>query len=161
MAIELVISGTTYNYPENREQPGWGEEASAWAEAVTTVLSNVTGTGDILQTSASIGNTATTANITGFSFDPSSVRGAVCEYSIYRKTDTTAEEKVEVGTIYVTYKTQNDVFDIVVVGSGGSGVTLSITSAGQMQYTIAAGDVLAGANYSGTIKFRARALTIA
>jgi hypothetical protein len=155
LARELTVNGDVYNYPENRDSPGWGEEATAWAEAVTDVLAEVSGTGDILQTTAVLGNSGT-ADVTGFLFDPSVIRGAVCEYSIYRKTDTSAEERVEVGTIFVTYKTVAGTFEITVVGSGGSGITLSITGAGQIQYTV--NEILAGANYVGTIKFRARSL---
>ena len=157
MSIELTVSGDVYEYPENREAPGWGEASSAWAVAVTAVLANVSGSGDVLQTSAVISNNVSSpTNIIGFSFDPTIVRGAVCEYSIYRKTDTTASERSETGMIFLSYLTQNTAWNMVVVGGGLADVTLSVTSAGQVQYT---STNLAGTNYSGTIKFRARSLT--
>ena len=156
MAKDLTISGTTFSYPENREDPGWGEEATAWAEAVTEVLSNTFGTGDILQTSATIGNNQTSpTNVIGMVFDPTVVRGAVCEISVYRVTD--EEEKAQTSTIYLTYLTEATTWDIVVAGGSDAGITFSITSIGQVQYTT---DEMAGNDYSGVIKFRARSLII-
>lgn len=159
MATELIVNGTTFNYPENREEAGWGEEATAWAVAVTAVLDSLVGSGDILQTTSTIANSGTLVNITGFSFDPTVVRGAICEYSIYRKTDTAADERLEVGLIYLGYKTQDGSWELTgPTGGGTSGITLTITAAGQMQYTVT--EPLEGANYVGTIKFKARALAI-
>lgn len=158
MSVNLTVNGDVYEYPSNRQAPGWGEDSSAWAVAVTDVLANVVGQGDILQTSATIANTGTSVAISGFSFDPALVRASICEYSIYRKTDTAGDERVEAGTIYITFKTVAGTWDITVVGSGGSGISLSINSSGQVLYTVS--EVLGGANYSGTMKFRARSLTI-
>lgn len=159
MAIQLVVNGVTYNYPVNRESPSWGEDASAWAQAVTSALGNVAGANDILQTSATIANNISSpTNITGFSFDPLAVRGAICEYSVYRvTTGGGATELVETGTIYLSYKSTASTWDIVVVGGAGAGVTFSITNGGQVQYT---STNISGSSYSGTIKFRARSLTI-
>lgn len=156
MAKTLTVSADTYQFPENRDSPGWGEDVTAWATAVTDVLSNVSGTGDILQTAAAIvNNQASPTDVSGLFFDPGSVRGSVVDYSIYRVTS--LDEKVETGTIYLGYKSTANQWDVVVVGSGGSGVSLTITNAGQVQYV---SDNMAGTSYSGTIKFRARALTI-
>ena len=164
MSKELTVAGDVFNYPENRESPGWGEEASSWAEAVTDVLANVAGEGDILQTSASLSNNiAALTSINGFAFDPAVVRGAVAEFSIYRVTLETSlgaadgQERVETGVLYIGSKSSAGSFEMSQAGSGGSGVTLSITSAGQIQYT---SDSMTGINHSGVIKFRARALTI-
>jgi hypothetical protein len=158
LAIELTVSGSAYQYPENRDAAGWGEEATAWAQAVTSALTNVSGTGDIPQTSFSLENSGGPLPITDFAFDPLQVRAAICEYAIYRKTDTAGDERIEVGTIHLGYKTVADTWEITVSGAGNAGVTLSITDAGQVEYTVS--EPLDGANYSGAIKFRARALTI-
>lgn len=157
--IQLIVNGKTYDYPENRDSPGWGEEATAWATAVTNVLSNVVGNGDILQTAASIANNqVAAANVSGLIFDPTVVRGAIVEYSIYRVTTSAgATEAVEVGTMYLGFKSTANTWDISVVGGSGAGVTFSITAGGQVQYT---STNFTGSTYSGTMKFRARALTI-
>lgn len=155
MAKILSVNGQSFNYPSNRESPGWGSEATAWAEEVSDVLENVAGQGDILVSSATIANNTTSAtNIPGFSFDSTVVRGAICEFSIYRSTD--SDEVVEVGTLHVAYKSTAGTWEIAQTGVGSSGVVLTITSSGQMQYV---SDNMAGASYSGIIKFRGRALT--
>lgn len=156
--IQLIVNGQTFDFPEQSDSPPWGDNVTDWAQAVTDVLANVTGTGDILQTTAAIANNqSSAANINGLSFDPGVVRGAVIEYTVYRvTTGIGASESVETGTIYLGYRsTANDWF-ISVVGGGGAGVTFSITSAGQVQYT---STNFSGSSYSGSIKFRARALT--
>jgi hypothetical protein len=159
LAKQLTVNGETFDYPENRDSPGWGEDATAWAEAVTTVCSNVSGSGDILQTSATIANNqSSAANVTGLSFDPATVRAAIVEYSVYRITTSTgATERAECGQMYINYKSTAAAFELVVVGSGGSNTTFSITSGGQVQYVT---DNQSGSSYSGTMKFRARAFTI-
>jgi hypothetical protein len=155
LAKNLTVDGTTYEFPENRDSPGWGEDATAWAEAVTDVLGNVSGQGDILQSSAIINNNISSAtNVTGFFLDPSVLRGAVCEVSIYRSTST--EEAVEVLSIFAGYKSVAGTWEFVQIGGGSSGVTLTITNAGQVQYV---SSNMSGTSYTGTVKFRARALT--
>lgn len=154
MSIPLVVSNATYNFPANRDSPGWGEDVTAWAQAVTTAISTVTGNGDIAQTSAIINNNQVAAtNVVGLAFDTSVVRGAVIDYSVYRVTTTV--EVVETGTMYLSYKSTAAVWEMAVIGSSGSNVTFSVTNLGQIQYT---SDSMAGASYSGIIRFRARAL---
>ena len=156
MSVSLTVNGTTYIYPTNREAPGWGEEASAWSEAVTSVLENLVGPGDILTTSATIANnTAVASDVVGFSFDPVVVRAAICTYSVKRKTDT--NEKVECGQIFASYNSTTASWDAPVFGGNSGGVVWTITSAGQVQYT---SDNLTGTNYAGTIKFNAKSFTV-
>lgn len=160
MAKSLTVNGYTFEYPENRDNPGWGEESAAWAEAVTGVLTEVAGQGDIVQRIATIlqSTAAGEANkkpINGFFIDPAVVRGAVCEYSIYRKDSN--EERVEVGQLYIGHKDSG--FELVQVGGGSSGVTLLIEPSGQVHYYTSTTAPMSGTNYEGYIKFRARALT--
>lgn len=153
MAKSLTVKGYTFEYPENRDNPGWGEESAAWAEAVTNALQEVSGIGDIAQSIATIDNASSEKAVIGFFIDPAKVIGAVCEYSIYRKTN--AEERVEVGQLLVTKKTIG--FDLVQVSGGKSGVTLTIDSSGQIKYT--SDSMSPDTGYDAYIKFRARALT--
>jgi hypothetical protein len=158
MSLPLVVNGQTYNYPENRDSPSWGEEATAWASAVTSLLANVTGSGDIAPTSANIANNqSSVANVIGLSFDTSTVRGAIVEYSVYRNSTLAgATELVETGTMYLGYKSVAATWEIAIVGSAGAGTTFSITNTGQVQYT---STNMTGSAYAGVIKFRARAIT--
>ena len=159
MSIPLTVNGDIYNYPQNRESPSWGEDATDWASAVTDVLGSIVGTGDILQTSATIANNISSpTSIPSFNFDPILVRGAVCIASIYRvTTGGGATELAETVHIYLTYKSTAGSWEIAVVGTGSSGVTFSITNGGQVQYT---STNITGSAYSGTIKFKAQALSI-
>lgn len=152
MAVNLTVNGTTFAYPENGEEPGWGESATAWAEEVTTVLASVLGTNDIVQTSFNIANNVGAAtNITGLVFNTAAVRAAIIEYSLYRVTD--SNEVAESGLLNVVYKTNAAVWELSQISVGDSQVTFSVTNTGQFQYT---STNLAGTNYSGLMKFRAR-----
>ena len=156
MAIELTVNGNTYSIPENRENPGWGEELTSWMDAITDVAAGITGVGDILQTSVTIANnTASATNLAAFTFDPGTVRGAEITYAIYR--NTSASELAEFGKIYLVFKTVAGTWDLSQTFAGSSGVTLTITSLGQMQYT---STNMAGTGYAGTIKYFAKAITI-
>ena len=157
MSVELEVNGQIYNYPENRESPSWGEDASAWAVAVTDVLGSVVGPGDIVLTAASIANNqASPTNVVGLAFDTTSVRGALVEYAIYRvTTGGGATELAEMGSMYLAYKSTAASWELAVVGLTNAGVTFSVTNTGQVQYT---STNITGSSYSGTIKFRARAI---
>lgn len=154
----LVVNGQNYLFPEESDSPPWGSLVTDWATAVTGVLDEVVGTGDIVETAAAINNNVTSAtNVTSLSFNSSSVRGAIVDYSVYRVTTApSAQELVEVGNMYLSFKSTANSWDIVVVGGQGAGTTFSITTAGQVQYV---STNMTGLNYSGVIKFRARALT--
>lgn len=41
MSIPLVVNGVTYNYPEEGDEE-WGDDATAWAEAITAAVSSLT-----------------------------------------------------------------------------------------------------------------------
>lgn len=158
-AISLTINGNTYLFPSAGDSPNWGDEVTQWAQAVSNALQAVTGNGDIVQTAAILANNQTTAtNVPGLSFSTSAVRGAVIDYSIYRTTTGTgAQERIEVGTIYLSYKSIANTWEMAqVCVSGPAGVTFSITGPGQIQYT---SDNQTGSSYIGTLHYRARALT--
>lgn len=154
----LVVNGQNYFFPEESDSPPWGSLVTDWATAVTGVLDEVVGTGDIVETSAGINNNVSSAtNVAGLTFSTAAVRGAIVDYSIYRVTTSTgATELVEVGNMYLGFKNTANSWDIVVVGGNTAGVTFSITNTGQVQYV---STNITGLNYSGIIKFRARALT--
>jgi len=161
MPVQLNVAGQEFLYPIPGDSPDWSEGATDWAEAVTTTLSEVIGPGDILQTPATINNTGVLTNVSGLFFDPTVVRGAIVEYSVYRvTTGAGATELVEAGTMYLTYKSTAAVWDLVVVGSSGANITFSIISgganSGQVQYVATP---ITGSSYVGTMKFRARSLT--
>lgn len=151
MAVTLTVNGTPYEYPQNGENPGWGEDATAWAQAVTDVLNNLQGPGDILPTSFTIADNVTTfTNITGLAFSTTSVRSFEIEYNVFRNDGTTPI--AESGLIHGVYNGTS--WDISRDYTGEAGMTFQITNGGQFQYQSSS----VGGTYSGTMKFRARTL---
>lgn len=161
MARQLVIQGTTYNFPDPSEDPNWGAEVSDWAEAVTDVLSTFLGPGDILQSTATIANNqSVAASISGLIFDPAQVRAANVTYSIYRTSASSPSGFAETGTMYLIYDNNASSGNKWILSqrtTGNSGVVFSVTDLGQIQYT---SSNLLGGSYSGTLKFSAKTLAV-
>lgn len=153
MPKSIVVNGTTFLYPEAGEDPGvYGEEATAWAEEVSTVLASVVGVGDILQTNFNLDNnqTGSFANITGFLFDSNQVKGITCTYRIERTNATTY--LIEKGQLELVFNPQTSVWQIQREYVGDGGIDLDITSGGQLQYKINT-QILSPAQTSGFIRF--------
>lgn len=155
MPQNLTVNGNNYAYPIAGDEPGWGEDATAWAAEVTNVLSDIQGIDDIPETTFIIANNTTaSADVVGLVFNPTTVRSATVTYSVYRSTDTT--ELAEKGTLELVFKnggTPGSKWTIGQVYFGDdSGVRFSMTDAGQIQYT---SSDISGSNYSGEIRFEA------
>lgn len=155
MSTNLTVNNSVYAYPSDGDEPGWGNQASEWAEAVTTVLSNLQGVDDIAETTFTIANnTSSAADIVGLVFNPSTVRSAVVDYSIYRSTSTT--ELAEKGKLELVYKNGGTIGSKWTIGQvyfgDDAGVRFTMTDAGQIQYT---STNMTGTDYSGEIKFEA------
>jgi hypothetical protein len=160
MPISLVINGTSYNYPVSGENPEWGEDASAWAQAVTDALATLLSTGDILDTTSTINNNISSpTNINGAIFDPGTVRAANLDYAIYRISTSNPSGHAETGTLFLIYDDSaavNQKWQLSQRTNGSSGVSFSITDNGQIQYI---STDIGAIGYVGNIKFRAKALT--
>jgi len=156
MPKTLIVNNTPFNYPTSGDEPGWGGDATGWAEEVTKVLNNLVGPDDILETSFNIANNqSTVADITGLVFNAGSVRSAVITYAIYRLSDSNPSGFAETGEIHLVYD-NNDGWHLGLGGIiGNSGVIFSITPAGQIQYE---SNDIGNINYIGIIKFKAQTL---
>ena len=158
MSVVLTVAGNSYDYPTDGQNADWGAEASDWAVAVTNVLNEVIGTNDILLTSANIGNGQTSQNIIGLVFDPTSVRGAVITYTVYRTiTGAAPQELVEIGQMFPAFKNIANTWDMPVIGGQGAGIAFSILPSGQVQYSTTS-LVSVGGVHTGIIKFSAKVL---
>lgn len=127
----LQIGNQTFEYPTQGEG-NWGEEATAWAEAVTEALATIQGPEDILLTEALLTN-GSSGNISGLTFDTSVVQQVLVEGLIIRTyldaTPTEAEAFVAIGAY------NGSTFNISVESSGlDVGVTLDIDNSGQFTY---------------------------
>jgi hypothetical protein len=153
----LTVNNTSYNYPDPGQEPGWGEDATAWAEAVTSVLNFLVAPGDIINSTASIQNNITVpTDVSACVFDGAVTRAANVTYQVTRKTDDLVTGLVQEGTLLLNYNPNGGTWTLSQTYSCDElGVSFSITNGGQVQYT--SSDVT-GANYEGVIKFSARTL---
>lgn len=157
----LTVNNIPFNYPEPGSPPGtWGEPATGWATEVTEVLGNIQGPNDIIETTFNIQNNISVfTTIAGLSFNTGEVRSAVINYSIYRTSTANPSGFSESGTIQITYDNSagvGDKWSFTVYGiTGNSGVTFTLTDAGQFQYKST--DINA-TGYSGIMNFRAKSL---
>jgi hypothetical protein len=152
MAKTLTIGSESFLYPEQGTKPGWGEEATCWAVAVTNLLGTLSGPNDINTTCVAIANNQCTAANVGtgasaLSFSNAAVRGFEVVYAVTR-TDPCCAVVSEYGTMEGNYNGTSWSFAHEHVGCAG--MCFQITAAGAVQYF---SDACGGA---GTIKFRAR-----
>lgn len=93
-------------------------------------------------------NQSSAADVTGLVFDKATYKAAVVLFDIHRRTD--AESANEIGELFLSHDTEADVWRIGFDSKGDdSGVSFSITAAGQVQYTSSS---MAGASYSGVLR---------
>jgi hypothetical protein len=157
----LIVNNNAYAYPDPGQEPGWGESATAWAQAVTDVLNTLVAPGDILETNFTIGNNVSSfTNINGLAFDGAVVRAANITYSVYRTTTAMPSGTVEQGTILLTYDNAGSVgnkWKVSIQSDVTAGVTFACTDSGQVQYIST--DMTPSTGYTGTIVFKARTLS--
>jgi hypothetical protein len=98
-----------------------------------------------------VNNQSSAASITGLLFSGLTTRAFSIDYSIYRQTDTASSALAQMGQLRGVYNTQSASWFMSDDFSGqNAGVTFTITSGGQVQYT---SSNITGANYAGTLKF--------
>lgn len=147
MSRNLTVGNEVFEYPDNLQDPGWGEPAADWAEAVSDVLGTISGTYDIAKTTFTIlDNQSTAVSITGFSFNSTVTRSFVADYVVYRATG------FESGKIYGVYN--GTAWDYTIEHNGDAGIDFQVTAGGQVQYFT---DNLYGA---GEILFKAETLDV-
>ena len=149
----VVILGSTYYVPVASQDPNWGSDLHDTVVALADASSASSGPADIPTTSFSLANnTASPSNVTSAVFSTTLVRSFIMSYSIYISTTTT--EHSANGTLYGNYKSTAATWDLAETYTGSdSGVTFSITSGGQIQYTTTN---VGGSSYSGKLKFNAK-----
>lgn len=135
MSKLLQVGNTIFEYPQQGTGEGHGEDATAWAEAVTDALKSVQGPNDILLTTANLGNDVSTQQvIPGLSFNTGQVQHVNVEFLITRIFDSGASTVVESGKIYGNYDGSD--FRISVESTGDdTGVEIDVNSSGQFVYT--------------------------
>lgn len=139
MSKELIINNTTFNYPSAGEPPGWGEDATGWAEAVTDAISSISGYNTVYEAQMTIpASVGVPADVITLAFNSTVVHSAEINYRCFRKTDTV--RPIETGIISVLYNPSTAMWDIsqkITVG-GGTGISFTIDTTGQIKYTASA-----------------------
>lgn len=96
-------------------------------------------------------NQASPLSVTGLVFDKATIKAVQFDFEIYRQT--ASGSVMESGTCFLSHRTATDTWELSFDSKfDDSGVTLSVTSAGQVQYI---SDNLAGASYAGRIRVTA------
>jgi hypothetical protein len=133
MSKTVQIGSNIYTIPEEGDNPGWGEDLTAYLEAIADALANVQGPNDILITSANLNNNQTTfANVAGLQFNTAQVQAIEVKYLIIREYDAGATVVTESGTISGNY--DGSTFFISTQHVGDAGITFDVTNTGQVQY---------------------------
>lgn len=149
--IKLQIGNDIFIYPENGSG-NWGEEATAWAEAVTKALETVQGPNDILITEALLSDGGS-GIISGLNFNVGQVLGVEGDAVIERTyADATPKE-----TEYVKFtgSYNGTTFTTTPVFSGDdTGVEIDVDNTGQYLYVAESKPN----TLSLTIKFRAKTI---
>lgn len=147
-ARDISANYTPSNYSPVQAGSEGADKVSAHLKGVDAALS--ASSADV---SASLANNqAAPANVTGLSFNPALIRSAEIHYSI---TINATSSLFEAGTLVVLQKNSGWNISQTCVGDD-TGIVLSITSSGQVQYTSPA---FTGFS-SATIKFRAITTTV-
>lgn len=160
MAIVLTVNGTSYEFPENNDDPNWAQDVTAWAEAVSDSVTDLLAASDLIVGSESINNNAAVAvSLTDLVFSPSTIRGAHISYTVYRASTDQISGNIETGIIYLMYDTDADPGSKWIMGQtriGNAGILFSVTDFGQVQYTTTDIDSI---GYVGKITYSVKLFT--
>lgn len=153
MSRNLQVGNRIFEYAIQGTTDGWGEDASAWAQAVTDALATVQGPNDILATSATLlNNQAALVAVAGLAFNTAEVLAIDIDYVITRTYDAGATVVTESGKIKGSFNGTD--FKVSIDSEDDSGVRFDITSSGQVQYT---SDDKSN-HVSSTIRFKAKTI---
>lgn len=148
---DLQVGTEIFNYPDPGTEPGWGDDATGWAKAVTELLASIAGPGTINETQSNIDNNiAVATDIAGMVFNSSQTKSAIVLYRIQRDTDSISP-LTEMGQLNIVLDDGTWKLTRMIIVGNDAGVLLDIDSTGQVQYT---SSNLAGTNYTGSIKFK-------
>ena len=134
---------------------------ATWFNSIRTAgiaLENFLGTFTGLTSFTIANNQSVAADVTGLLLDGASVKMAIIDYRIRRRTTGGGgEERVQGGSIVALYKQTAATWSITPGPQSGddAGVEFSITNAGQIQYT---SDNQAGTPDESVLKYTVRAL---
>lgn len=153
----LTVNNKSFNYPDEGEAPGWGNDATAWAKEVTDVLNFLQSPGDIVNSIATINNNQTLPlDVVGMVFSSANTRNARVTYQVKRSV--TGTVLIQSGTLFLDWNPQTSSWILTHdYTAGDAGVVFSVLPSGQVQYT---SSNMTGSGYVGEIKFNAKTLPV-
>ncbi len=156
---DVTINGTVVSLPASSASPNWAPAILQAFTLIEAALNGVSGTFDIAPQVLDISafDVVTDQNVTGLSFSTTAVRSAVITYYVYRTSNTPASA-AESGEIFIDYnaaRSSNQKWAFQQECVGNANVTLSITDAGQVQFTTT---TIGGAAHEGFIGFFAKTI---
>lgn len=127
---ELIVKGQSFNYPDPGREPGWGEDATEWAKAITEALSEVLSGGDIIKAQATLNtDTNTPDSVNNLAFISTQTRQADVMYVIKRGS------LQENGKMTITF--ENSSWLVTREFSGDdTGAVFTVSPTGQVLYTL-------------------------
>lgn len=139
MAKVLTINGSSFEFPQNNEDPNWAQDVTAWAEAVSSSIEDLLAASDLIVGSEVIGNNVTSETpLSDLVFSPDTIRAAHISYVVYRTSDSWTTDVYETGVLYLVYDTNASASYKWILGLntiGDAGITFSVTDFGQVEYT--------------------------
>lgn len=152
MSKILTINGSSFEFPQNNEDPNWAQDVTAWATEVTSSLNILLSSNNFIVGSESIDNNAvipvTLANLI---FSPNTVRAAHISYVVYRTSTLNPDDTFETGTMYLVYDTKSvDKWYISIDKEGDAGMSFSVDNTGQVSYI---SNDIGSSGYSGKISY--------
>lgn len=153
----LIVNNKVFNYPDEGEAPGWGNDATMWAKEVTDVLNFLQAPGDIVNSIANINNNQTSpTDVVGLIFSSTNTRNARVTYQVKRSV--TGTTIIQSGTLFLDWDPQSSTWILTHdYTAGDAGVVFSVLPSGQVQYT---SSNMIGSGYTGEIKFNAKTLPV-
>jgi len=160
MPVTVTLNNTQFTIPSPGEDPGWGEDTTAYLVELSNVISSLLGPGDLLETTFNVANNISVAeNIVGLNFDTATVRAAIVTYSVYRISTANPSGTAESGTMVMVYDNSASAGNkwlLAQESNGDAGISFLITDLGQFTYTT---NDIDAAGYSGVMKFTAKTLS--
>lgn len=148
---ELKVNNTIYNYPDPGTEPGWGNDATEWAKAITEAVDSLAGAGSIVETQSIIANNISVATpVAGLQFNSALTKSAIVFYRIFRDTDITTPV-TEQGELQITLDNTTWKLSRTITVGDSAGVLMDIDSVGQVNYT---SSNISGSSYEGFIRFK-------
>lgn len=141
---QLNVKGRQFNYPDPGREPGWGEDATAWAEAITEAVETAVAAGDLRGEVTLPPQSPTPLAIPGVQI--SSLQSSAGKV-LYHLTE---GSNYQSGVLTLT-KLSNDWLITREYVGDNIDISFQITSSGQITYTSTA---------AGSVSFKYRFITV-